>query len=382
IENKRDIQKTSSIQVRAKKTIGFYQYKKDSSEDTIEKSNNEFTSQKIFSPNKNVNHVINEKDTVRLFLPLLTDTSNSKTNQSINDKTGETKEVTDSSFNALAQEQKKLIVLTDTAKQLVTDTAFAKQVKKQPEKLSANKKWQFALTALYGRSDIIEKISDVLDENKSYGPQADYLSGNTRNDTANYYLNASKRVKAKAAFSFGIALKKPLSGRSSLITGVEYLQLNTQIETGALKDSSAIFPYNNTGPPTSVNNYYKPGSGNEHINVYRLLQIPLIYEYQLNKSDKLPIHVNAGLLLTQLVSGNALVYDAYHQAYYRNNDLFQKTQVHFLIGANMQFAMTKKTTINIGPQFQYSLSDLLRNNTYGHQHFFSWGLKTTIFFKK
>jgi hypothetical protein len=379
--NKTSQQQTDSMQIKEKKQINEDEQKKETSTVEAKKNNDQPESKQIFDLNKNSNSGNDKKDTVvTLLQPMLIDTTNSNAYQIIDDKTGKAKEVTDSGFNKLALEQKIIIILTDTTKnQLLNDTTFTTPIKKQLKKLSANKKWQFGFTALYGRADIVEKIFDA---NKSYSPQSNDLNGSIGSDTARYYFNASKKVKAKTAFSFGIALKKPISARSSLITGVEYAQLNTQIETGAIKDSAANFQYYKTGAVTSVTSYYKPGNSNTHNNRYRLLQIPLIFEYRLNNSRKLSIDLNAGLILAQLLSSNALVYDAYHQAYYHNDDLFQKTQLHFLTGANMQFALNNKTAVNIGPQFQYGLSDLMRNNTYTNQHFFSCGLKALIFFKK
>ena len=53
-----------------------------------------------------------------------------------------------------------------------------------------------------------------------------------------------------------------------------------------------------------------------------------------------------------------------------------------LAGLNMNFINGKHADINIGPQFQYNLSNLFRSSSYGRQHLINYGLKASVFFKK
>jgi len=108
----------------------------------------------------------------------------------------------------------------------------------------------------------------------------------------------------------------------------------------------------------------------------------LIFEQRINSSKNLIFNWNAGLSISRLLSSNALVFDYGNQAFYNNNELFRKTQVTMLAGLNMQFALSKKSTLNLGPQLEYSLQNLLHNKSYGSQHFINYGVKANIFFSK
>jgi len=268
----------------------------------------------------------------------------------------------------------KTIVLKDS---LLTTTA----AKKQTVKINIPKKWQFGISGFYGSSDVTESFLGI---GSSAEKSADYTSGGNTGGLNQYNFNVSKQVKAKGAFSLGLGFKKQLNRRSSFITGVQYTKLNTQIETGTRKDSSAVFEYNNTSGSlvTRLENFYTTGSGSTYINSYHLLQIPLIFEQRINSSKNLIFNWNAGLSISRLLSSNALVFDYGNQAFYNNNELFRKTQVTMLAGLNMQFALSKKSTLNLGPQLEYSLQNLLHNKSYGSQHFINYGVKANIFFSK
>ncbi len=260
----------------------------------------------------------------------------------------------------------------------------ASKTKKKAIKIKPTKKWQLGITAQYGRADLVENFLSLGSNfDKAYDlstPQ----NGTGGGSYTEYNFNVSRQVKAKDAFTFGFTLKKQLSARSSLITGIEYANLHTQIETGVKKDTTAIFYYNNnlSNQRTELNSFYRPGYGNTYTNSYSFIQVPVVYEHQLNLSHKLQIDWNAGLSLSQMVSTNAIVFDYNNQAFYSNNKLFRKTQVDMLAGLNMQFNNGKHATINLGPQFQYNFSNLFRSGSYGKQHLINYGLRATVLFKK
>jgi hypothetical protein len=193
--------------------------------------------------------------------------------------------------------------------------------------------------------------------------------------------NISNNTKTKGAFSIGATVKKNLTAKSSLLIGIQYSKYQTEIETGPMKDSNVAFLYNNlnTAPTTNLNTFYKAGIGYPYKNNYSFIQIPILYEYSLMKNKLL--NINGGIELGRLISSNALVYDSYNEAYYNNNDLFQKTQVSLLAGINTQFRVGK-TSVGLGPQFRYGVTNLFKHNDYGSQLLFSWGLQANIFLKK
>lgn len=278
-------------------------------------------------------------------------------------------------------------VQSDSSKEILSPDSLltvATQAKKETVKMKPAQKWQLGVTALYGRADLVESFFN-LGSNFDKAYDLSTPQGNTGGGSyIEYDFNVSRQVKAKNAFTIGLAVKRELSARSSLITGIEYTSLHTQIETGLKKDTTAIFYYNNdlSAQRTELNSFYRPGYGNTYTNSYSFIQIPVVYEHQLNRSKKIKVNWNAGLSLSQMVSTNAIVFDYNNQAFYSNNKLFRKTQVDMLAGLNMQFNNGKHATINLGPQFQYNFSNLFRSGSYGKQHLINYGLRATVLFKK
>jgi hypothetical protein len=264
----------------------------------------------------------------------------------------------------------------DSTKNLLKDSTQPKATvsadKKRKLKNDANKKWQFGITAFYGRSDVFEKLNS---SSVSF-----FANPGTGNGFPSNPVNSSN-IKAKDAFSLGVSIKKNISSKSSLRTGLQYSKFQTQIETGEMLNSTAVFRYNNliAAPTASLNSFYKPGTGYPHKNSYSFIQIPVVYDRSITK-NKL-VNVDAGASLSRLIASNALIYDSYNRAYYNNNDLFEKTQLTFLAGINTQFKLGA-TSIDIGPQFQYGLTNLFKHNDYGNQHLFTLGLQANIFLKK
>jgi hypothetical protein len=278
-----------------------------------------------------------------------------------------------------ANEQPKDTLRRDILKDS-TQTATLIKTNKKQSKQNPDKKWQFGITAFYGRSDVFENLFGI----KLNTTPVPAFANADQNAVSGFPRNPntfSRGIKAKGAFSIGIAAKKDLSSKSSLTIGLQYSKFQTEIETGLMKDSSATFRYNNLNiaPIANLNTYYKPGTGYPHKNSYSFIQIPVVYEHSLLKNKLL--NGNAGVSLSRLISSNALVYDEYNQAYYNNNDLFRRTQVTLLAGVNTQFSLGK-TSVHLGPQFQYGLTNLFKQNDYGSQHLFSWGLQANIFLGK
>lgn len=245
---------------------------------------------------------------------------------------------------------------------------------KTEKKTSANKKWQLGFSAFYGMSDAIKNVTG----SHEYSP-------NTQNNSIGGYYStvpASKQVYVRSAFSLGIEVKKPVLKRASIIAGLHYAKLNTEIQTGVKKDSASSFRYNSIAdaPVTRVTNFYTTGKGNNYKNYYSFIQIPVIYEQSFLKNNLL--NLNAGFSLNHLLKSNALIFDEVNHAYYQNNDLLRKTQINFVGGVNVRVPLSKTIYLNAGPQFQYSLTNLSKYSKYDNRHLFSVGLQTSIFFHK
>lgn len=264
-----------------------------------------------------------------------------------------------------------------------TDIPKHEQKKKELKKISTDyKKLQLGVTAFYGRSNAVESFTQgigINDPNKNYAQDLTANPGTNWDSTLS--ASYSKIVTAKSAYSIGAVVKKQFSPRSSVRTGILYTRINTEIKIGAQKDTSAVLDYNNSGITTRLENYFNPGISGSYTNKYNIIQIPVSYSYQLNKSKSFPLVIDAGFTLSQIFSSDALVYDSYNQAYYKNPSLINKTQVTFSTGFHTAFSFKHGGTIEFGPQLHYGLTNVVKNNSTG-QHIFLWGLNATYFLKR
>ncbi len=254
--------------------------------------------------------------------------------------------------------------------------------KKPAISINKAKKWQWGISTMVGRADVVESIlSAGQNADKSF---LDYSNiTELPVNSSRYSFNVSKQVKANASFSIGLSVKKPISKKLSLITGIEYAYHSTQIETGYRIDSNVTVRFNNSLQNNlDVSNYYKPGNINTYNNNYQLIQIPIVIEHSLLQQKKFSVGWNTGVAIAHITSTNALVFDNFNQAFYQNKSLFNKTQLQVLGGVQVAFPAMRRYQINIGPQVQYNYSNLLKSSDYGNQHLFNYGIRASIYLNK
>lgn len=297
------------------------------------------------------------------------------------EKSNDSKSIQPDSINNVAV----LINKTDTASTInssATKKEEAKAKKDLKQLAVSNKKIQWGITGFYGRSNAVENFAEGIGIGSSTDKSlSDAVSNPGTNWDSAAFLSYSKAVTAKSSFSIGAIIKKQFTPRSSVRTGIQYTRISTQIKIGTQKDTLAILNYNNSGITTRLENYYRPGLSGSHINKYNLIQIPFIYSYQINKGKSFPLVVDGGFTLSRIISSDALVYDSYNQAYYKNSNLINKTQVTFSTGFHSSLSFKHAGTLEFGPQLQYGLNNVVKNNNTS-QHIFLWGLNATYFLKR
>ena len=275
-------------------------------------------------------------------------------------------------------ESSKNLIMPDTSKK-VTAEATKRDIKNAANK---QKKISVGLTAFYGKSDVIEKFNLGLSgADKAYAEQLTGMPANGYLRDSLVYENKAKDVKASLSFAIGVVATKPVGPRSSVSAGIEYLQMKTQIQTGIMKDSGGNFNYNNSQISTRLDNFYTAGGNITQTNTYRFIRVPVFYSYRFTNNKRLYFNTDAGFSLLRLVSADALIYDSYNQAFYKNNDVLNKTQINFLVGLNANVRFHNDHTLTFGPQAQYSPGSVTKNYS-TKQHFFAWGLQARYYFNK
>jgi hypothetical protein len=106
--------------------------------------------------------------------------------------------------------------------------------------------------------------------------------------------------------------------------------------------------------------------------------LPVSYQYQLLKN--IPLQINTGISISQLVSSNALHYNSSSNIYYKDNSRLNKTQLAFFTGLTYKLWKQKGFFLGVGPQLNYNLTPLQKNSNSKKQHLFSMGLNTQVNF--
>jgi Outer membrane protein beta-barrel domain len=154
---------------------------------------------------------------------------------------------------------------------------------------------------------------------------------------------------------------------------LQYHYYSTRISTGNKITNN---------PPVSLSSnqlldassYYQTGNDHTYTNKYHFLEIPVTAGFQLIKNKKMPVSWELGFSLAYLLSSNALYYDPYASVYFASNQEANKMQVNAVTAILFGFRLNKNEW-QIGPQFQYGLTDMYSAQTNNPGHLIYGGIK-------
>lgn len=300
-----------------------------------EKGNEEQSENKIHSNNEPGNTVVDKQTT-----------ENPKVETAIADKTNKA-------------------VLTDSAANTQTAANKKQDTKKSP--------WTIGFTAGAGLSNINQSIFES--QNQAGLLYAAYYPANSTSGPAPV-LNMPSETNAGFSFSAGVSIKRNLSKRFFGSAGLVYHYYSTSIHTGTSVDSTRTV-YAAFAQTASVNSFYRNGEGKKYTNQYHFIELPVNLGFQINKSQKNPIDWEAGISLAWLISTNALQFDPYTNVYFENDQLFNRIQWNAATDLMFGFPVHNHS-LQFGPQFQYALTSLLKNNNSYPGHLMYFGLKCSF----
>jgi hypothetical protein len=249
-----------------------------------------------------------------------------------------------------------------------SDTAIAELKKNK----SGTSKWQFGILTTAGVSGHAKSFGSFSEE-KSL--QDAYAAPGNGVPTPVY---GPSPVKNNLSFSAGIIAKKELTKRLSFSAGLQYNYYSTKIAVGQMRrQDTTVF---NSGFTQSVSRFYLNSGTNftDYLNRYHFITLPLSVDWKVLK--KTPLHLHAGVSVQQLISTNALIFDKSSRIYYADKDAFNKTQLFSSFGLSYAVFERSKTSLLLGPQLQYGISDLEKKSS--GKHLFSLGISAHCFFVK
>jgi hypothetical protein len=307
---------------------------------------------------------------------------------------------------AKTEEEKKETDVTDNSVDVKKDSAVAKtdpdnhpEAESQEPVIANTKKpkdrkikWGFDVSAgvNFSRDKALSLPQSNLafaDFNQNLG---NYYSNGPVTNVAGPYANLPVRppspVKAGRAFKAGVNAEIKLSERSSILTALRYAYLSETIKVGSfaadtvIASSYAGLSSNDQDKSRKVRAYYGPNV-NAYRNTYHFIELPLSYQLQLNKSKKMQVLWNGGVLVSYMFATNALVYDtAARGIYYKSKEAFNKLHFGFLSGLSLRFGDRNKLQWSIGPEFSMDMTGLLKQDVILEKRYLLYGGVTARMF--
>jgi hypothetical protein len=175
------------------------------------------------------------------------------------------------------------------------------------------------------------------------------------------------------SFSAGVVAEKKISKKLLFSFGLNYQYYSSSVQTGAKIDSTLY--------SSQVTGYYAWGNSTQYTNKYHFLELPVSLGFELNASKKIPMFLEAGLTLSQMVAAKAIQYDYLSGNYFESKSNFSKTQL--MGNAAYLFGLKQKGIIlKAGPQVQYAFTNLGGSSPVGKEHLFFAGIRFIILPKK
>lgn len=213
--------------------------------------------------------------------------------------------------------------------------------------------------------------------------------------------NKPASLKMGLAWSAGGFAQKKISNRVSLSAGIQYSFFSQKTQVGkyfrnAISVSNAnydqvVYGYwqgrNSSFSQQSLlvnTNTYAGGwpTMQDWTNKYHFIEVPVKIHWRITREDQLPLILDGGLSIAQLLSTNALHYDGSNDVYYKDFSYFNKTQVGITTGLNIELFGESNHPVWIGPTIKYQLSNLLKSDLSGGQHLWQFGVGAKVFLKK
>ena len=173
-------------------------------------------------------------------------------------------------------------------------------------------------------------------------------------------------LKQKPGFSLGIAGEKNITTNTKISIGLNFTTFRSLYKVGNRNDTTGFYNSQN-----AVHNY------NAH---FEFVELPVSLKIQFGKSKDLPLFWQGGIVLSQIISTNALQFDPYSGKYYLDNSVFNKTQVGLNSSISVELFSKNGNPLLIGPYLYYGASKISKEGLYGDKHFVFTGLKASFLF--
>ena len=297
------------------------------------------------------------KDKPGLVQPVEIQSENEKISDEIKDSTHD--ELNKDSLSKPASLQKdNQDKVRDTLKQILTSSETIKHTKKN--------KWRPGILVSGGISGVGNNFLGLVNS-----PAYDYSTSLAPGTIGAPPSSPPSRTKSAFGFIAGVFAEKNISVKARLVLGINFKSFNTSNKAGTRNDTTGFY---NLASITGTYNTYK--------NHYDFIELPVTLKVQIGRGENTPLFWQGGLVISELISSNALQVSQSSGYYYTDNSVFNKTQIGLNTSLSITFFAKQKNSFLIGPYFYYGVSRLANEGLYNKKHFVFTGLRTEISFGK
>jgi Outer membrane protein beta-barrel domain len=255
-------------------------------------------------------------------------------------------------------------------KKISTKEAALNALAKSDNK-SSKKRWEYGITLSAGLG---KQVSNLLATgNNLFGAVSNNVVGPTA--VADSFRTGLSGAKPSAAFDAGFYLRRQLSKKWSIQTGLSYSFLSYKRAVGQQVDSGVVYIVNNQ--PVSATRYYRQSNVQDYVNRLHTLQIPFEVQYNIGKKGNW--RILGGLSAGYLLGSNALVYKNNPPVYLTSKDAFNKLLLSMHTGISYQ--SQGRLPFSAGLRFSYSATSFVKKDI-NDQHLLSSVLFLNIPLKK
>jgi hypothetical protein len=273
-------------------------------------------------------------------------------------------------ISADSADKKKPIVANK--KETKTDSSVDRKIAKSNKQNKKTASWEIGYTASPGISNISQGLFKT-----AYAANTANFAAALPTSPVNYYSSSPSSIDPGFSFSVGAFVAKKINKRIKLFAGLNYHYYSAHLSVGSyINAPRLIYTTAQASPSYSTAGYYQGNKNlSNYTSHYHFVELPFLVSVQINNShSRLPITWDGGLSLSYLINSNALQYDPNSQVYYKNNALFNRTQLSASTALMLGFHVGKNQ-LHIGPQFQYGLSHLLNKDALNPEHLLFGGIK-------
>lgn len=186
----------------------------------------------------------------------------------------------------------------------------------------------------------------------------------------------------RSLFQAGIYTRKQITGRTAFTTGIQYANYSTKQETGMFIDSILVITSSRRSGYVRADGFYRSGKTYVFNNKYSLVQVPVLFEWQLGKGKEVPFSWVNGFTPSLLAGTNSLVFNNTTGAYYKDKTAYNSFQLFYNTGLSARFGADTKHPVTAGITLEYAITGLHKNRATEKNNLVSFGFQLKYALKK